>query len=252
MSEKYTIAWIMADEPLLKLKEPDETYDIAEDVYKFIKDNKLDEREDFQVEVVINKEEDGENGNGIITLLKEVGGTTGSATEAPKEEVKEESAQTDNTSSPTPNEDLIVKELIVNGVSVVKKSVKFTVDKDNDIWYNLDESINVQEFKDKCTRKTLEVSIRPTDQGNDVIVGFTIKEEEKDTSKGEGEKDQEPRKSNGNMTQKSIEAQASINSANRVAQAMITPDSKPDDVKKIIRKVAEFNFELIQEFKNKD
>ena len=109
MSEKYTIAWIMADEPLLKLKEPDECYDIAEDVYKFIKDNKLDEREDFQVEVVINKEKDGENGNGIITSLKEVGSASSSTTEAPKEEVKEEPAQTDDTSSP--NEDLIVKEL---------------------------------------------------------------------------------------------------------------------------------------------
>ncbi len=248
MSEKYTIAWIMADEPLLKLKEPDETYDIAEDVYKFIKDNRLDEREDFQVDVVINKEDGGENGNGIITSLKEVGGTA--STEAPKEEAKAEAtetAQTDNTT----NQNFIVKELVVNGVSVAKKSVKFTVDKDNDTWYNLDESINAQEFKDKCTRKTLEVSIRPTDEGNDIITGYIIKEEEKNEDAPNVEGEPEKRKSNGNMMQKSIEAQASINSANRVAQAMITPDSKPDDVKKIIRKVAEFNFELIQEFKNK-
>lgn len=247
MSEKYTIEWIMADEPLLKLKEPDETYDIEEKVYKFIKDNKLDDKEDFQVEVKIDKTQ-GENG--LITDLQEVGGTSSSTTEAPKE-TGEESTETINTG----NENLIVKELIVNGVSVDKKSVKFTVDKDNDTWYNLDDSINAQEFKDKCTRKTLEVSIRLNDQGNDVIVGYTVKEKT-DTPKDEEEKSKKSSKnsySNGaNATQLSIEAQASINSANRVAQAMITSESKPDDVKKIIRKIAEFNFDLIQEFKNKE
>jgi len=249
MSEKYTISWIMADEPLLKLKEPDETYDIAENVYKFIKDNKLDEREDFQVEVEIDKSQtkEDQSSGGIITSLKEVGGTSASATESPKEEVKEAEP------IDTPKENLIVKELTVNGVSVDKRSVKFTVDKDNDTWYNLDEPLNAQEFKDKCTRKTLEVSIRPNDQGNDIIVAYTIKEEEKtDTPKDEGKKGQEPKKNNGNMVQKSIEAQACVNSANRVVAGLFDPTTKPNDILKNITKIAEHNFELIQKLKNKE
>jgi len=233
---KYTVSWIMADEPLLKLKEPDETYDIAGNVFKFIQENKLHEKEDFKVEVEIDKNK-GENG--VITSLKEIGR---SSSEAPKEE----------KSNPK-SEDLVVKELTVNGVSVDKKAVKFKEDKDNDTWYTLDDSINAQDFKDKYTRKTVEISVKHADQGNDIITSFIVKEDTpSDKSSKNNVKTQEPRKINGNMMQKSIEAQASVNSANRVAQAMITKDTKPDDVKKIIRKVAEFNFELIQEFKNKE
>ncbi len=232
---KETVSWIMEDEPLLKLKISDKTYDIDEKVFKYITDNKLYEKEDFEVEVEIDKNQ-GENGT--ITSLKEVGGT----------EPLKESKETD-TSDPQ-SEDLVVKELTVGGVSVAKKGVIFK--EENKVWYTLDDSIDVQEFKDKYTKRVVEVSVRQTDKGNDVIVSFTAKEEEKTNTKDEEQKIQEPKKNNGNMVQKSIEAQASINSANRVAQAMVNSDSNPDDVTKIIRKVAEFNFDLIQEFKNKE
>lgn len=235
--EKMTVSWIMPDEPLLKLKEPDETYDIQENVYKFIQDKKLHEKEDFVVEVEIDKNQ-GENGT--ITHLKEVGGS-----EAPKEEAKTESKEE------TPSEDLVVKELTVNGVSVEKKSVIFK--EEDKVWYTLDDSINAQEFKDKYTRKTVEISVRQTDQGNDIVVGFTAKEEDvsKDTDKSD-EPTQEKRKTNSNPMQLSIEAQASVNSANRVAQAMVTSESKPDDVKLIITTIAKHNFQTIQDLKNKE
>ena len=240
--DKFTVSWIMPGEPLLKFKEPDKTYDIAEDVYKFIKDNKLDTREDeFLVEAEIDESE-GENGT--VTSLKEVNGST-------KSTDSKDEAKSSTTNSEIEN--LNVLELTVNGVSVGKKAVKFKEDKDNDTWYTLDDSINAQEFKDKYTRKTVEISVQVVENGNDIIKAFTVKEEDtlKETEKDEPST-QNKKKYNNNATQVSIEAQASVNSANRVAQAMITSDSKPDDVKKIIRKIAEFNFELIQEFKNKE
>ena len=237
--EKFTVSWIMADEPLLKLKEPDETYDIAKDVFKFIQENKLHEKEDFQVEVEIDK---NQGDNGTVTYLKEVGGSA--PTETPKEEAK-----TDTSNSQS--EDLIVKELTVSGVSVAEKGVIFK--EEEKVWYTLDDSINAQEFKDKYTRKTVEVSIRQTDEGNDVITAFTVKEEDtssKDT-KNSGTSQQKS-KFNGNMIQKSIEAQASMNSACRVAQAILTKDSLPENAEKIIKRISEYNFQMIQDLKNKE
>lgn len=237
--EKFTVSWIMADEALIKLKEPDETYDLTENVVKFIEDNKLQKKEDFQVEVEIDKEK---GDNGTVTSLKEVGGTSGSE-DTPKEESKEEKSDTTNAQS----EDLVVKELTVNGVSVEKKSVIFK--EEDKVWYNLDDTINAQEFKDKYTKKVVEVSVRKTDEGNDVIVSFTAKEE---NNSEDTEKSQEPKKSNSNMVQKSIEAQASINSANRVVANLFDVNTKPDDLLKNITKIAEHNFQLIQKLKNKD
>lgn len=237
--EKFTVSWIMADEPLLKLKEPDETYDIAEDVFKFIQENKLHEKEDFQVEVEITK---NEGGGGLITSLKEVGGSA--STETPKEEVKADSAN-------TPSDNLMVKELTVSGVGVEKKGVIFK--EEANVWYTLDDSIDAQEFKDKYTKRIVEVSIRQTDEGNDIITAFTVKEEDtssKDT-KNSGTSQQKS-KSNSNMMQKSIEAQASMKSAYTIVASMVTSESKPDFVKRLITGIAEHSYEILQKLKNKE
>ena len=237
--EKFTVSWIMPSEPLLKLKEPAETYDIAEDVFKFIQENKLHEKDDFQVEVEIDK---NQGDNGTITYLKEVGGSA--STETPTEEAKTDTSN-------TPPDNLIVKELTVGGVSVEKKGVIFK--EEERVWYTLDDSINAQEFKDKYTKKIVEVSIRQTDEGNDVITAFTVKEE--DTSSKDiknSTTSQQKSKSNGNMMQKSIEAQASMNTACHVAQAILTKDSLPEDAEKIIKRISEYNFQMIQDLKNKE
>ena len=234
--EKLTVSWIMIDEPLLKLKEPDETYDIAENVFNFIKENKLHEKDDFVAEVEIDKNE-GENGT--ITYLKEVGGTTQNAEVTPTEEAPVDVQQAEN---------LIVKELTVGGVSVAKKGVIFK--EEDKVWYTLDDSIDAQEFKDKYTKRVVEVSIKSTEQGNDIIMSFTVKDDtpvedtEKSTSQGK-------QKTNGNAMQVSIEAQASVNSANRLVAGLFDANTKPNDILKNITLIAQHNFQTIQDLKNK-
>ncbi len=240
--EKFTVSWIMPGEPLLKFKEPDKTYDIAEDVYKFIKDNKLDTREDeFLVEAEID-ESKGENGT--VIFLKEVNSST-------KSTDSKDEGKSDTTKSETEN--LNVLELTVNGVSLEKRAVKFKEDKDNDTWYTLDDSIDAQEFKDKYTRKTIEISVEAVENGNDIIKAFTAKEEDtsKETAKDQSST-QNKKKYNNNDTQVSIEAQASVNSANRVVSKMSEIHKDPKKVLTTIETIAEHNFELIQKLKKKE
>ncbi len=235
--DKFTVSWMMVDEKMIKFKEIDEAYDLADPVVAFIQKNGLDKKEGIQVQVKIDK---SQGDNGIITDLQEIGGTNTPAEEA--------SVTEENTSEPS--EDLIVKELTVAGVAVENKGVTFK--EEDKVWYTLDDSINPQEFKDNYTKKIVEISVRQTDQGNDVIMAFTAKEElAEDTSK-DSEKSSTGKKSYSNATQVSIEAQASMNSACRVAQAILTKDSLPEDAEKIIERIGEYNFQLIQDLKNKE
>lgn len=227
--EKFTVSWIMADEPLLKLKESNQTYDIAENIFAVIKDNKLYDKEDFVVEVEIDK---SKGDNGTITYLKEIDG---------KVEPKKE----EETKNPTPNpqsEDLINKELTVHGVSVAKKGVIFK--EQEKVWYTLDDSLDAQSFKDTCTGKTIEVYIKETDNGNDIITGFTVKEEKKETVKEDNPK--------YNNTGNSIEAQASLKCAKVIVASMVTPNSEQDFVLKLITKIANHAYDTIQELKKKE
>ena len=173
--DKFTVSWMMVDEKMIKFKEVDEAYDIADPVVAFIEKNGLDKKEGIQVQVKIDK---SQGDNGIITDLQEIGGTNTPAEEAPVTEEKETTSES--------SEDLIVKELTVAGVAVENKGVTFK--EEDKVWYTLDDSIDPQEFKDKYTKKVVEVSIRKTDQGNDVIVAFTAKEEPKEDTSKDSEK----------------------------------------------------------------
>lgn len=225
--EKFTVSWIMADEPLLKLKESNQTYDIAKDVFDKIKENKLYDKEDFVVEVEIDK---NKGDNGTITYLKEVDG---------KADVENKKEKTETVEK---DKDKITKELTVHGVSVDKKGVIFK--EEEKVWYTLDDSLDVQSFKDTCTGKTIEVYIKETDNGNDIITGFTLKEEKKETGKEDNPK--------YNNTGNSIEAQASLKCAKVIVASMVTPNSEQDFVLKLITKIANHAYDTIQELKKKE
>ena len=236
--DKFTVSWMMVDEKMIKFKEVDEAYDLADPVVAFIEKNKLHEKEGIQVQVKIDT---SKGDNGTITDLQEIGATSTSVEEPPVTEEKETTGE--------PSEDLIVKELTVAGVAVQNKALTFK--EEDKVWYTLDDAIDPQEFKDKYTKKVVEVSIRKTDQGNDVIVAFTAKEEQKEDTSKDSEKPSTEKKSYSNAMQVSIEAQASMNSACRVAQAILTKDSLPEHDEKIIKRIGEYNFQLIQDLKNK-
>lgn len=233
------ISWVMEDEPVIKLLNPDETYDIADNVFKYLKEkNLLSTLEDKQVEVEIEK---NQGQNGTVTFLKVVDG---------KEEPKKEEKRQEKVVEPTVG--VAVMEITVGGVSVEKAGV---VDKETKKWYTLDSSINAQTFKDQCTKKTIQVTIAKQDKGNDVIKGYVLKEEKEDPRQP-GENATNSEKSNksnySSDVQRSIEAQASVNSANEVVAQMKEILLDPQKVLTTITKIAEHNFELIQSLKKKE
>ena len=237
MSElKATVSWTMPDEKILKLKETEMTYDISDEVHSYLQKSGLyDTLDDKKVEVVIN-EKQGENGT--ITRLSVLDGKT-------QTETKKVETPTTSTTNTTPTG--TVRELTVHGVSVQKRGIKF---KEEETWYTLDASINVEEFKQKCTKKKVQVTIVPSEKGNAVITSYIVSAEDNVEEKEKVE--QEPtKKSYTNDVQKSIEAQASVNSANELVSHMTEILSNPEKVLTTITKIAEHNFKVIQELKNK-
>ncbi len=229
---KDVVSWFMLDEKMLKLKKANTTFILEDKVVEFIKKNKLDEKEEFAVEVeVVEASKEGEDST--ITSLKEI-----DSTKEP-EPVKEGNANTET------NSDNIKKELTVHGVSVAKKGVKF---KEEDVWYTLSDDIDAQAFKDDCTGQTVEVAIEKAEKGNDVIVNFTVKESDK---KDKDKEVDEPKKKYNNAS-KSIEAQASLKCAKVIVASMVNKDSDPNFVLKLITRISEHAYQTLQDLKNKE
>ena len=235
--EIYTVGWIMEKEKFLKLEEPKTTYFIADNVFELIKKNNLLKNENFKAEIEIR--ETGEEHDEII-FLKAVDDST-------KTETKEDTKTTDTSES----ENLTVKELTVAGVSVNNKGVTFK--EEEKVWYTLDDSIDPQTFKDTCTKKTVEVSIRTTEKGNDVIVSFTCKAEDTTETSTDTQKSESTQgKNQYNTAGKSIEAQASLKCAKVIVASMVDKDSKPEFVLKLITKIAKHSHQVLQDLKNKE
>ena len=236
--EIYTVGWIMEKEKFLKLEEPKTTYFIADNVFELIKKNNLLKNENCKAEIEIR--ETGEEHDEII-FLKAVDDST-------KTETKEDTKTTDTSES----ENLTVKELTVAGVSVNNKGVTFK--EEEKVWYTLDDSIDPQTFKDTCTKQVIEVSIKTTEKGNDVIVSFTCKAEDTTPeSSTDTQKSESPQgKKQYNTAGKSIEAQASLKCAKVIVASMVDKDSKPEFVLKLITKIAKHSHQVLQDLKNKE
>lgn len=257
------VSWTMKEDKILKLEKINKTYDISDEVAKFLESKDLFNKLDDQIveveidESIASKDEEGTSG--LITRLTL---SDGKAKTETKEESKKDEMSFDGTSSDA--ESLVIKELTVGGVSVDKSGVIFK--EEENIWYTLDSTINAQKFKDECTKKVVEVTIAPQEKGNDIIKGYILKEEEKkEESKDKTEntfkngKDDFYRiKTLENQVRylkeeksESFEVQASVNSANQTVSGMVNPDSKPDFVLKLIERIAEHNFAIMQKLKTK-
>lgn len=242
------VSWAMKDDLFLKLENAGKTYEISEEVGKFLKSKGLfDEIGDGKSIKLDNKTVDVEIDES--TASGEEGESAGTITRLVLSNSKptEKPAETEPQDSPKSNtDDLVVKELTVGGVSA-KGGVKFKEDKENDTWYDLDSTIDVQKFKKECTGKEVEITVLPQDKGNDVIKGYVVKEEEKVE-----EKKEEPKKSYKG-TGNSIEAQASLKCAKSIVSALIPvlPIKDANDVLAMITKIATHAYQTIQDLKNK-
>lgn len=239
------VAWVMGDpdDKLIKLEEVGKTYDISDVVYNYLKKaNLLESLEGQNIEVEVDEstdDKDDSSTSGTITklvVLKEGG-------EPVKEETKKDDAKEVSG--------LVSKEVTVSGVSVAKAGVKLKEDKDNKTWYTLDSTIDAKKFKDECTGKIVEINVLPQDKGNDVIKSYVVKEEAKKEEKEEP-KESSSKKTYNKGTGNSIEAQASLKCAKAIVASMVDKDSKPDDVLRMITKIAEHSYQLIQDLKNKE
>lgn len=230
------IGWVMSEDKILKLQKKNETYDIADVVYEFLKNKGLlDSLEDKDVEVEID-ETQGQTG--VITYLKLI------------DNVKESKSEKDIIKNEQQNINLQTKEVTVAGVAVEKKGVIFKEEKN--VWYTLDSTINAQEFKEKCSKKQIMVTIAKQDKGNDVIKSYILKEEKEDPKQQPEELVNNSSKSSySNDVQKSIEAQASVNSANELVSKMTDILNDPQKVLTTITRIAEHNFKTIQDLKNR-
>jgi len=227
------VSWVMPDDKILKLEKKNETYDISDKVFEYLKgQNLLETLEDKAVEVEIDE---SQGQSGVITHL--------SLSDSKSDPKNERPPETEPQDCPPDTQGLVVKEITVGGVSVEKSGV---VDKDTKTWYTLDSTISAQAFKDECTKKVVEITIAPQEKGNDIIKGYILKVEDK---KDEPVKET---KKYTNSTGNSIEAQASVKSANVITSQMVDKDTKPEFVEKLITRIARHNFKTIQELKNKE
>jgi len=113
----------------------------------------------------------------------------------------------------------------------------------------LDDQIDAQVFKDTCTGRMIEVSVRETDKGNnDVIVAFTAKDEPEDTLHEQNKTGKEVTKGS-NAYQQSIEAQASLKCAKVVVASMVNSESTVEYVKDLLTTIAEHSFKTLQDLK---
>jgi len=245
------VLWVMPDDKIIKVENT--VYDIDDKVYEYLKGkNLLDTLENKSVDVEID-ETKGQTG--FITRLVILDTTEKKETEVKKEEPKK--------SEKVVESGLVTKEITVGGVAVDKAGV---VDKETKIWYTLDSTINAQEFKDKCTKKTIEVTIAPQEKGNAVIKSYTLKAEE--VKQPEEQEKSEPKINNNdafyrikelerqvrfleNQKTESFEAQNAVNGANIVVAQMKEILLDPQAVLRTITKIAEHNFKTIQDLKNK-
>jgi len=235
------VSWIMKDDTdtFLKLKKTNKTYDISDAVIKFLESKGLvDTLADKTVEVEIDETNADEDTGGLITRLALA---DGKKEEPKKEEVKSSGGAGGGGGS----DGLVVKTIKIGGVSVPNESA---VDEETKTWYNLDSTINAQEFKDNCTGKEVVITVLPLENGNDVIKSYNLIETVEDEP---GTKEETTKKSYKN-TGNSIEAQASLKCAKAIVANMVNQDSNGNIVCERLTKIATHAYELIQVLKNKE
>jgi len=288
-NEIKMVAWFMAAKNVIKFANDDTTYKLGEAVIKASNFEKFPLNKGDKVEVGIKE--------GVVTFLRK------QKSEAPKngsEEAYEPTAEEEAPKvAPAPKveapvgkpvenaENLSLEELTVFAVAANKKVVKFLELKDSG-WFQISDEIQKMDYPTiglvakskvkvaKWDGKTIvslaKVASEPAEQpktatsspANAKVEPMAGSAVQTPNVAPAVKKEWKPAPQYNDDRQKSIEAQASVNSACEVAgqvAAAITTASKKEDgstnaptanvINNIIRSIAESNFALIQELKKK-
>ena len=283
-NEQKLVAWFMAAKNVIKFNGDDTTYKLSETVIKASNFEKFPLQKGDKVEVAIT--------DGVVTFLRkqksdapksEPKGSEEAYEPTPEEEAGptpkvEQKVEAPKIEAPTSD----AKELTVYAIAANKKVVKFLEIKD-DGWYQIAENIQAQDYKvigleaknrvkvtfnDKLVTSLVRVTSEPAettktttsspDNAKSVQGGVRPDNDEVYREKSTiltPKKEWKPSSSYDTADrQRSIEAQAAVNSANEVAgrvAASISPAPTANVINNMIRAVAESNFALIQELKSK-
>lgn len=265
--ENKIVAWYMPDKGCISFTDKEEAYFMNDKVKAFVGD-KISKKGGEHVQVEFEKDATGD-----LIISKIVLGAEAPKTET-KTEAKAEPKKEEPSSSQTEVKDEETREVTVGGVSLKNNAenpkkypfcgITFQEDNTDDnskaVWYD----ITPEEVKAKDIKRGLRVKITSStqkDKKNRLITSIFVVEASKETKKEEpksgSEEKQTAPKSRNNDVQLSIEAQASVNSANHTVSTLFAGKidiNSPDDCTKIktaIKAVAEANFDLIQTLKNR-
>lgn len=233
---ELTIKWHMMDDDdkVIKFEDREVTYEVTNAVKEFIKSKNISQSAKVNVEIDPDGSEDEA---GLIERI----------------EVIEDNASAEQTQEPEPEPETTsensetkgnVKRLTVNGVSVEKKGIIFK--EEEKVWYTLSDSIDANNVKDVMTGKLVEVSIEKTDEGNDVIDSIElvpVSEEQSSNSYDQGKPD--------SSIQASIESQVALEHASLIVSKTVDKDTTPETIETRIRRLSEFNYQVIQDLKKK-
>jgi len=156
--------------------------------------------------------------------------------------------QTESKTEEAPSSNTDTKEFTISGISVKNNGVIFK--EEENVWYTMEESVTGSlESKGIAKGDIVKISIQSTAQGKNDIITNIDKLQNEQTSK---ETKNDYSSKSKNEMQNSIEAQASVNSANRVVAGLVSTGTV-DKVKalELITDIANHNFALIQTLKSK-
>jgi|SRR6185295_8711800 len=251
IKREATIRWIVKDQAICKFKDEDiakKVYSLSDDVVSAVEKLGLDGGMKVEVEIDTSKVDEDIQGV-IVSIVKFGEAPAPKAAEAPKAETKTQAPKA---------------EVNNNGIILTVGYIDW-----NKVWMVFDEQEKVyysptpellEVMKEQKIRKGDKVTIesQKRDKGNILITKLIKLDSAPTSTKSEAKNDydkKEPetqtKKSYSSDTQKSIEAQAAVNSACDVVASMVDVKTDPEAVLRMIKKIAEHNHNLVQDLKNK-
>jgi len=231
---ELTIKWHMMDDNdnVIKFQDREVTYEVTDAVKEFIKNKNISQTAKVKVKIDPNA---SETEAGLVERIEVIeDNASAEQTQEPEPETTSENSETKGN----------VKRLTVNGVSVEKKGIIFK--EEEKVWYTLSDNIDANNVKDMMTGKLVEVSIEKTDEGNDIIDSIElvpVSEEQSSNGYDQGKAD--------SSIQSSIESQVALEHASLIVSKTVDKDTTPETIETRIRRLSEFNYQVIQDLKKK-
>lgn len=233
IEKELTLKWFQANNAICKFNEEEGYYDLSDAVTKLDLE-KLGIKGGSKVKVKIDTTQ-GENGTVVFLQPNDVSDK--------KEEPKQETQSDVFT---------------IGFIHWKNKAVVF--EEKEGVWYSLEDDVLELLKANKVTSKQKVTFTDKNAEGkskNRIITSIYLVEDKKEEVTKESTEDvkkSNPKNDydkNRNNVQTSIEAQASLNSACSIVASIVNSESSPEEVMKIIKRLAIHNFELVQELKNK-